>query len=55
MGGFGGFGGCGWLNAVSGIRLTTIRMMAFVFIFDMFDAASGRLALPDSRRVDEQL
>jgi hypothetical protein len=34
-GGLGGAGGavCGWLNAVSGIKLTAIRMMAFVFIF----------------------
>jgi hypothetical protein len=32
LGGAGG-GVCGWLNAVSGNKLTAIRMMVFVFIF----------------------
>jgi len=30
-------------------------VMAFGFIFDIFDAASGALALQDSRRPDEEL
>jgi hypothetical protein len=30
-------------------------MMVFVFIFDVFAAASGALALQDSRRADEEL